>query len=149
MAKKLMRFEVLGGKHHHSDGKVYNKGESFTHDKDISKTFLNKFKRLQDFEFPAGQAEKGASVATTDNDTNEDEDEEKTPPIDADKAVALAARGKDVTDKFPVAVKFDYLVFKRGSHYSVYEAEETTPLKGCEGLEKVAVSAAIEKLLET
>ncbi len=142
MATKLMRFEVLSGLHHHDDGKSYGPGEVFSYDKDLTKIFTNKFKRVSDFDFPASEGAAG-------NGPDEDEDDEKTDPSVADKAAALAARGKDVTEKFPLAVKNSYVVFARNKHYSVYEPEETTPLKGCEGLEKVAVEPAIEKLLET
>lgn len=136
-----MRFKVLEGKHHHSDGKVYTKGQVVRSETELDKIFVNKFTRLEEAESSpkSGASKKDSSKA----EAGKAEAKKPATKADADKA----ARGHEVTNAFPKAAEEGFKVFLRGEQHHVYEGDQTKPINP-KGLKGDEVESFVKTYLE-
>jgi hypothetical protein len=137
----VAQFEVLQGKHR-QDEKLYTKGQIVESNYDLVKKFRNKFRAVG---APEVQKTPGSQASESGEGKKAPSAKKPTAPK---KAPAREARGTDVTSKFKLANEEGFSVFKRGDLFHVYEGNETTPVKGGEGLKADAVEAFVKAYLE-
>jgi hypothetical protein len=152
-----MRFEVLGGTHNHY-GTIYKKGEILESDRDLTKVFRGKFKKVE-ASTPVSKGEVfnpldvvvNPQPPVEDDKPSEEPTAPKTPEDEKNGAPAAdsleRAEGKDVTKDFQEAIDEEVRVFQKGAWYNVYDgaAEDLGHPLNDKGLRKKDVSKFIKK----
>lgn len=118
-----MKFRVLGAQHAHGS-RVYEVGDVFECDSDLSTIFRNKFEKVGEeaktaLGMPLDKLALGVSAVPTTiplADSEKIQSKEEKP--------ATLPGGKDVTTRFPEAVDADYKVFKVGNLFAIYDTDD-------------------------
>lgn len=153
-----MHFEFIGNKYEHQ-GKHYKKGDVIETEVDLAARYRGSFRRVASI--PGGFAPLASLIK--DPNAPAAKPAAPAPAIPAPPVVvktaaapikiaapdpALAARGTDVTTKFPATAAHPegFKVFQRGELFHVFMGDAVTPINAA-GLKADAVDAAVEKYL--
>ena len=156
-------------------GMVFKRGDVVTCSEDLVKTFPNSFVKINSDEElpPAVSPEDVFELDAGPDETLSEKSQESPVPADAevddsvpekrkktadskasqapDKAKGKASkdiRGKDVTVRFPHAKDEDYLVFRRGSRFYVFDTDDPNKVLNEKSLKKAEVDGFVDQLLE-
>lgn len=159
----MPRFQIISGFHVDEDGKKYGKGteagEIVESPHDLTATFRGKFRKLEADPGADFRPLPGPPIAYTDRPLYPPQTAPVAPqpggpamasqPAETDEAGAPGeAMGEDVTKRFPKAVEQDYKVFKKGSKFFVYDADEPGKVINPDGAKRDEVDAIIDKDLK-
>jgi hypothetical protein len=137
----MAKYELLTGKHVHSDGKKYVPGDFVHSGLELDKLFKNKFRRVGGAAVRETSPVAQANVPPTPRSTPKADEAPTEPLFTADP------RGIDVSTDYPDAAACGLKVFRRGGWFHVFDGDDTTP-KNENALRREDVAGCLARLLE-
>jgi hypothetical protein len=144
----MAKYKLLLGTHMHH-GERLKAGDVIESAYDLTKVFVNKYVRVDDFAAPvASQGDNPAPGRPVRHPAGPGRPQAKpqAPPA-IQKSATDVALGRDVTKNFPQAVDEDFKVYKKGTVYFVYDLDDVSSPLNAEGVAKTEVDAIIQEAL--